>query len=118
MGFLGDRIYELHTTEEEAAISAQATTGRQIDKGTGEPLGAGNPPAMESPLGLIAEAARRLAFDRRYIDSRHEHVTFQLLYTQNGPRVEYAIGERGEHAATPSFGAYDLYPFPDPPVHG
>lgn len=67
-------------------------------------------------LVLIAEAARRLAFDRPYLDNRHGHVTFQVLPTPNGPRVEYAIGERGNVEVTPSFGAYDLYPFPDPPV--
>lgn len=75
-------------------------------------------PHHRPPLELIAEAARRLAFDRPFMDERHEHVTFQVLATPSGPRVEYAIGfpESGSEATPRTFGAYDLYPFPDPPV--
>lgn len=68
-------------------------------------------------LDLIAEAARRLAFDRPFLDKRHGNVSFQVFDTPNGARVEYAIGfpEGGSEAAPRSFGAYDLYTFPDPP---
>lgn len=75
-------------------------------------------PNHRPSLDLIAEAARRLAFDRPFTDySRHRHVTFQVLDTPNGPRVEYALGLPGSGSeATPrTFGAYDLYPLPDPP---
>lgn len=81
-----------------------------------QPQRLGRTAGPRNDLELIAEAARRLAFDRPYLDHRHGHVSFQVLPTPSGPRVEYAIGERDNVGVTPSFGAYDLYPFPDPPA--